>query len=84
MTNEQINISIEEIIRPALHGNIYRPPRDFCNDLNAIHEAEKMLNSEQWVAYGKELSRLGVFPMVHATAHQRAEAFLRTLEKWEE
>ena len=57
MTNEQINIAIEEIIRPALHGNIYRPTRDFCNDLNAIHEAEKMLNSEQWVAYGKELSR---------------------------
>ena len=38
MTNEQINISIEEIIRPALHGNIYRPTRDFCNDLNSIQE----------------------------------------------
>ena len=84
MTNEQINIYIEEIIRPALHGNIYRPPRDFCNDLNAIHEAEKMLNSEQWVAYGKELSRLGVFPMVHANAKERTEAFLRTFGKWEE
>jgi arabinogalactan endo-1,4-beta-galactosidase len=53
-------------------------------DLNAIHEAEKMLNNEQWVAYGKELSRLKVFPMVHATARQRAEAFLKTLGKWEE
>ena len=84
MTNEQINISIEEIIRPALHGNIYRPTRDFCNDLNAIHEAEKMLNSEQWVAYGKELSRLGVFPMVHANAKERTEAFLRTFEKWKD
>ncbi len=84
MTNEQINITIEEIIRPALHGNIYRPTRDFCNDWNAIHEAEKMLNSEQWVAYGKELSRLGVFPMVHANAKERTEAFLRTFGKWEE
>ena len=84
MTNEQINITIEEIIRPALHGNIYRPTRDFCNDLNAMHEAEKVLNKEQWVAYGRELSRLNVFPMVHATAKQRAEAFLRTLGKWEE
>ena len=84
MTNEQINFAIEEIIRPALHGNIYRPPRDFWNDLNAMHKAEKVMNSEQWVAYGKELSRLGVFPMVHATARQRAEAFLRTLGKWEE
>ena len=79
MTNEQINITIEEIIRPALHGNIYRPTRDFCNDLNAMHEAEKRLNSEQWVAYGRELSRLNVFPMVHATARQRAEAFVKTL-----
>ena len=84
MTNEQINISIEEIIRPALHGNIYRPPRDFCNDLNAMHEAEKVMNSEQWVAYGKELSRLGVFPMVHANAKERTEAFLRTFEKWKD
>ena len=57
---------------------------DYCNDLNAMHEAEKRLNSEQWVAYGKELSRLKVFPMVHATARQRAESFLRTLGKWEE
>lgn len=57
---------------------------NFCNDLNAMHEAEKMLNSEQWVAYGRELSRLKVFPMVHATARQRAEAFLRTFEKWKE
>jgi hypothetical protein len=56
---------------------------DFCNDLNAMHGAEKMLNNEQWVAYGKELSRLKVFPMVHATASQRAEAFLKTLGKWE-
>jgi hypothetical protein len=61
---------------------------DYCNCLNAMHEAEKVLNKNQWVAYGRELSRLNVFPMVHATARQRAEAFLRTLgkqnEKWEE
>jgi hypothetical protein len=84
MSDEQINIAIEEIIRPALHGNIYRPTRDYCNDLNAMQEAEKMLNSEQWVAYGKELSRLGVFPMVHANAKERTEAFLRTFGKWKE
>ena len=56
---------------------------DYLNDLNAMHEAEKVLNNEQWVAYGRELNRLGVFPMVHATASQRAEAFLRTLGIWE-
>ena len=69
----------------CLHRDgLHYPLPDYCIDLNAMHKAEKMLNKEQWVAYGKELSRLGVFPMVHATAHQRAEAFLRTLEKWEE
>jgi hypothetical protein len=57
---------------------------NYLNDLNAMHEAEKMLNSEQWVAYGKELSRLGVFPMVHANAKERTEAFLRTFGKWKE
>ena len=51
---------------------------DYC-DLNSMHEAEKVLNKKQWVAYGRELSRLNVFPMVHATARQRAEAFLKTI-----
>ena len=86
MTNEQINISIEEIIRPALHGNIYRPPRDFCNDLNAMHEAEKMLNDEQKEIYFLDLMCLyGKWPKsIQATAKERAETFLRTLEKWKE
>ena len=89
MTNEQINISIEEIIRPALHGNIYRPPRDFCNDLNAMHEAEKMLNDEQKEIYFLDLMCLyGKWPKsiqaIQATAKERAETFLKTLEKWKE
>jgi len=49
-----------------------------------MHEAEKVLNEKQWVAYWRELYRLNVFPTVHATARQRAEAFLRTIGKWEE
>lgn len=86
MTNEQINISIEEIIRPALHGNIYRPPREFCNDLNAMHEAEKVLTSEQVTSYVDSLESMNERWSTPAfgTAAQRAEAFLRTLEKWEE
>jgi hypothetical protein len=69
----------------SLHGDgLHYPLPNYCNDLNAMHEAEKMLNNEQWVAYGKELSRLKVFPMVHATARQRAEAFLKTIGKWKE
>ena len=68
--------------RPNEDRDTYPIP-DYLNDLNAMHEAEKVLNNEQWVAYGRELNRLGVFPMVHATASQRAEAFLRTLGIWE-
>jgi hypothetical protein len=67
---------------------------DYCNDLNAMHEAEKVLNDEQWLEYREELRNvvLGGIRMVsqwckadlHATARQRAEAFLKTLGKWEE
>jgi hypothetical protein len=67
---------------------------DYCNDLNAMHEAEKVLNDEQWPEYREELRNvvLGGIRMVsqwckadlHATARQRAEAFLKTLGKWEE
>jgi len=88
MTNKQINITIEEIIRPALHGNIYRPSRDFCNDLNAMHEAEKRMRSGDWTRYCQYLAEYGGgtvrFVSVHATAQNRAKAFLKTLGKWEE
>jgi hypothetical protein len=89
MTNEQINITIEENIRPALHGNIYRPPCDFCNDLNAMHEAEKKMSDEQKEIYFLDLMCLyGKWPKsiqaIQATAKERAETFLRTLGKWEE
>jgi len=68
---------------------------DYCNDLNAIHEAEGSLNSQQVQDYALNLLRvtnndctkfhgtLGCFAHIHATARQRAEAFLRTLGKWE-
>ena len=90
MSDEQINTAIEEIIRPALHGNIYRPTRDYCNDLNAMHEAEKMLNHIRAAEYARVLTSIAwqseqpVFAPMTATARQRAEAFLRTFGKWEE
>jgi hypothetical protein len=99
MTNEQINIAIAEACgwyeedneseicwtRDELTYCLHEDELpNYCNDLNAMHEAEKVLTNEQWVAYGKELSRLGVFPMVHANAKERTEAFLRTFGKWEE
>jgi hypothetical protein len=58
---------------------------DYLNDLNAIHEAEKTLEIPEVFTYEVELSnaatRNGEY-MWHATAAQRAEAFLRTLGKY--
>ena len=64
---------------------------DCANDLNAMHLAEKTLkgyeqihtyvwhlhNRKDWVTDFKLME-------VHASARDRAEAFLRTLGKWEE
>jgi len=68
---------------------------DYLNDLNAMHEAEKVLTVDQLWRMDFELAKLcGVSGghgsgnlsewTWHATATQRAEAFLRTIGKWEE
>ena len=60
---------------------------DYLNDLNAMHDAEKVLVRLQWVSYLRRLQALcdeSVSWPIHATASQRAEAFLRTIKKWEE
>jgi transposase len=57
---------------------------DYLNDLNAIHEAEKVLNNVQRERYRTELVYSHAGRDVFATAAQRAEAFLRTIGKWEE
>lgn len=67
----------------------------YTTDLNAMHAAEKALDDAQWeeyatrICYPKEwksmrASDCGVKSLCHATARQRAEAFLRTLGKWED
>jgi hypothetical protein len=64
---------------------------DYCNDLNAMHDAEKVLigdepeNSELWCDFQTNLViACPAYLSYHATASQRAEAFLRTIGKWEE
>ncbi len=101
MTNEQINIAIAEACGIDLEryrtyeGDInVSALKKYHNDLNAMHEAEKVLNDEQWPEYREELRNvvLGGIRMVsqwckadlHTTARQRAEAFLKTIGKWEE
>jgi hypothetical protein len=59
---------------------------DYCADLNAMHEAEKVLTIIEQGHYWdhlKDLTDEG-FDQLHATARHRAEAFLRTVGKWEE
>lgn len=54
---------------------------DYLNDLNAMHKAEKAIDSGKLAKYTTELVKVCGGPMsVHfATAAQRAEAFLKAL-----
>lgn len=61
----------------------------FCRDLNAMREAEMTLKCPAWQRdYDQhlgEVARAGNrFHVTTASSRQRAEAFLRTLGKWEE
>ncbi len=77
-------------LRPHPGGGAYtcdvRVP-DYTRDLNAMHEAEKVLTCRQrgemtlWIQH---MACAGYGPQLFATAAQRAEAFLRTIGKWEE
>lgn len=100
MTNHEINIAIAEACGVAHEdkwGSIYKTPHgyvrdvpDYCNDLNAMHEAEKALGDRLELYRG--FLRLIVTDdptnrynePAFATARQRAEAYLRTIGKWEE
>lgn len=57
-------------------------------DLNAMHDAEATLTSGYWDRYAQWLRELTHsnrrFLIAHATARQRAEAFLRVKGLWEE
>ena len=54
------------------------------SDLNAMHEAEKMIqkNADHVFDYMDNLEQVTSFVPHFATAAQRAEAFLRTLNLW--
>lgn len=70
---------------------------DYLNDLNAMHEAEKVLLARHLPYYSAELRTIlenevmkkESIPLAdiyewHATSAQRAEAFLRTIHKWDD
>jgi hypothetical protein len=67
---------------------------DYLNDLNAMHEAEKLFTTtDQQNGYYENIAEITwgceetgnrqvVFNQLTATAAQRAEAFLKTLSLW--
>lgn len=59
---------------------------DYCNDLNAMHEAEKILDDETTEnvtgSYYSYVDLLWLNGGFSATARQRAEAFLKAIGKW--
>jgi len=59
---------------------------DYLTDLNAMHEAEQNIrhDHDSWGKYLVFLSRSAPECRVFSTAAERAEAFLRTVGKWEE
>jgi hypothetical protein len=55
---------------------------DYCNDLNAMHKAEKWIMDESSILYKEELEKVSC--IWHSTAKQKAIAFLKAIGKWEE
>ena len=92
MTESDINVAIAEVcgIKKSRHNgqdvwefypmmwHLYPP--QYTRDLNLMHQVESRLTEDQWVNYVECLGDKGI----HATARKRAEALLKTLEKWEE
>lgn len=80
-------------VEPSLVGFEKWLP-DYLNDLNAMQAAVESLSGIEQDTFSGELCRvvypsspfqeLATYEVVCATAAQRAEAFLRTIGKWEE
>jgi hypothetical protein len=96
MCEQQINAAIAEacgkvwksdnVVLYRVDDEYSQNPPDYCNDLNLMHEAEKVLSDDQRdLFYPRNLGIwMNTTTPIYATARQRAEAFLRTLGKWEE
>jgi hypothetical protein len=66
---------------------VLRDCPDYLNDLNAMQEVERAMNNNDWWKFVEYLTNIcggGIALGVSATAAQRAEAFLKTVGKWEE
>ena len=94
MTNEQINIAIAESLGWKLLANnrwtrpcgFYADLPNYTSDLNAMHEAEIAMFESDGLLWHKYASCLDEDYVnqpytIGATARQRAEAYLKTIEK---
>jgi len=75
---------------------ILRDCPDYPCNLNDMYEAEATMNLTDKYQYGKSICKImnidteggldvaDIYYACHASAAQRAEAFLRTIGKWEE
>lgn len=109
MTELEINMAIAKALGKQYHkptdnellqGSYYQHEPSYTGDLNACHEMEKTLDTENQVFFIAELfSILGIdspsftsearpndfyFKCCHATAQQRCEAFLRVNGLWKD
>lgn len=76
------------------NGDVLSSLPNYPNSLDAMHEAESIFNDDQLADYRDHLkvicerdwiARKSNNPWpIRATAHQRAEAFLRTLNLWKD
>jgi hypothetical protein len=101
MTDEEINIAIAQVCEFTHIRKEVKPVityvwgtkdgeehiiSNYCNDLNAMHEAVNILNEEQKEKYFFNLMCVfGNWPKaIQANAKQRAEALLRVFGKWKD
>jgi len=101
MTEKEINIVIAEARKwrgqrfDHIKQRLTYDAPDYCNDLNLMREAERLLDDDQWLEYMLNLQ--GVLQRdpyrgkwivcqdnMHSTAAQRAKAFVITIGKWKE
>ena len=98
MTDEQINAAIAEACgwtkinaenRSGINPiNGIRMRAEFfpkyAKDLNAMHEAEAVLSDDQLWRMAREIEQNDKHCYFPVAARQRAEAFLRTIGKWDQ
>lgn len=94
MTPEAQNIAIAKVLGRKFHhpteeelrsGSYYQYEPDYTRDLNTMNDAEKAMlaHGQHRQRYVSELRAITAdIDVWHATAAQRAEAFLRTLGLW--